>query len=154
MKERSRKIVATNRKARYEYFIEEKLEAGLILKGTEVKSVRAGRVSLSDSFAAIEEGEAWLVNCHIAPYDQGNRYNVEEKRRRKLLLHSKEINRLFGQIHQKGKTLIPLSVYFSGSYVKVEIGLCRGKKTYDKREAIKERDEKRIMDRELSKNTR
>jgi SsrA-binding protein len=146
--DKPQKNIATNRKARHEYFVEERCEAGLVLCGTEVKALRAGSSSLVDSYAEIVAGEAWLCNCHVAPYDHGNRANTPTKRKRKLLLHRKEIKRLGGKISQKGFTLIPLRLYFSGSRVKVELGLCRGKKAHDKRTAIKERDEQRMMDRE------
>lgn len=148
------KNIATNRKARHEYFIEERFEAGLVLCGTEVKSLRAGRASLVDSYAEIVEGEAWFCNCHIAPYEHGNRANTPTKRKRKLLLHRRELKRLAAKISQKGYTLIPLRLYFSGSLVKVEIAMCRGKKAYDKRTAIKERDEQRIMEREHRDSTK
>lgn len=148
-KKKNQRIVATNRKARHEYFIDDTYEAGLVLRGTEVKSLRSGHASLVDSYASVADGEAWLHNCHIAPYEQGNRFNVESKRSRKLLLHSREIAKLAGLSSQKGMTLVPLKIYFSGSYAKVQIGVCRGKKTYDKRQAIKERDIKRQMDREI-----
>jgi SsrA-binding protein len=146
--DKPQKNIATNRKARHEYFIEERFEAGLVLGGTEVKSLRAGRGSLVDTYAEVVEGEAWLCQCHIAPYEQGNRANTPTKRKRKLLLHGRELKRLAVKISQKGFTLIPLRLYFSGSRVKVELALCRGKKAHDKRLAIKERDEQRLMERD------
>ncbi len=141
------KIVATNRKARYEYHIESRIEAGLVLAGTEVKSLRAGRASIVDAYSAFKDGEAFLFNMQINPYEQGNRYNQPEKRPRKLLLHRNEIDRLVGLVSQKGYTLVALQVYFRGSRVKVELGLAKGKKDYDKRETIKDRDSKRDLDR-------
>lgn len=141
------RVVATNRKARHEYHVLEDYEAGLVLTGTEVKSLRQGRCSLVDSYASFKDGELWLHNMHIAPYEQGNRYNVDSKRSRKLLLHRSELSRLIGAVAQKGLTIVPLKVYFSKQYVKVRIGLCRGKHAYDKRETIRRRDEERDLDR-------
>ena len=139
----------TNRKARHEYHIEETYEAGIALSGTEVKSIRAGKANLQDSYARVENGELILYNMHISPYEQGNRFNHEPKRPRKLLMHKREIMRLFGRTREKGLSLIPLKVYFKGSWVKVELALARGKKKYDKREDIAERDARREMDRAL-----
>ncbi|MBN1517244.1 SsrA-binding protein SmpB [Candidatus Sumerlaeota bacterium] len=147
-KNKEYRIISTNRRARHDYFIDDVVEAGIVLAGSEVKSLRLGKASLVDSYAQIEAGEAWLINCHIPPYEQANRYAQEPERKRKLLMHRKEIGRLLGKITQKGFTLIPLRLYFKGSRVKVELGLCRGKAQYDKRQAIKDRDEKRILDRE------
>lgn len=141
------KIVTENRKARHDYFIEETYEAGIALKGTEVKSLRAGRANLKDSYAQVENGEMYLLNMHISPYEQGNRFNVDPVRARKLLLHKGEIIRLYGKVKQQGLTLIPLKVYFKKGRVKVELALAKGKKTYDKREAMAERDAKREMER-------
>ena len=137
------KPIADNRRARHEYMILQELETGIMLAGTEVKSLRQGKVQLSDGYAHIENGELWLENVHISPYAHGNRFNLEEKRKRKLLAHEKEIDRLRVKLQDQGTTLVPLRMYFKGNKVKVLIGLARGKKLYDKREAIKERDAKR-----------
>ncbi len=134
------KIVATNRKARFNYDIKEKYEAGIELKGTEVKSIRKGKINISDGFASIDSGECYLKQVHISPYEQGNIFNVDPMRVRKLLLHRSEINYLIGQTMQKGFSLIPLSVYFKNGRVKVEIGLCQGKKNYDKRHDMAKKD--------------
>lgn len=145
---REMKIVAENRKARHDYFIEETLEAGIVLKGTEVKSLRSGKANIRDSFARVENGEVFLYDMHISPYEQGNRFNHEPKRPRKLLLHKHEIRRLIGKTREKGYTLIPLKVYFTPQgLAKVELALARGKKLYDKREAIRERDAQREIER-------
>ncbi|HEY3414523.1 MAG TPA: SsrA-binding protein SmpB [Armatimonadota bacterium] len=149
--EKKRKYVAQNRKARHEYEILETFDAGLVLTGTEIKSVRAGKVSMSDSFARPENGEMWLQNMHIAPYEQGNRFNVESRRTRKLLLHKAEINRITGRINEKGLTVIPLAVFLQRGYAKVQLGIGRGKKIYDKREDIANRDRSREAERELSR---
>jgi SsrA-binding protein len=138
---------AVNRRAYHDYFIDEKLEAGIMLTGTEVKSVRNGRTNLRDGFVRIDGNEAWLENVHISQYEQANLMNHEPLRPRKLLLHRKEISSLVGKVRQKGYTLIPLRVYFSRNRAKVEVGLARGKKQYDKREAIAERDAKRDIAR-------
>lgn len=147
------KVVATNRKARHLYHIDQTWEAGIALRGTEVKSLRAGGGSLSDCYAEAFESEVWVQNFHIMPYEQGNRYNVDAKRKRKLLLHKREIRKIVGLVSQKGYALIPLRVYFKGQHVKVEIGLGKGKKEYDKRQDIKERESKRELDRAI-KSTR
>lgn len=141
------KVIATNRRAFHDYHILERYEAGIMLAGTEVKSLRAGKASLVDSYAAFTGGEAFLHNLFINPYEKGNRYNKPERRTRKLLMHKQEINRLLGQVSQKGFTVVPLQLYFKGSNVKVELGLAKGKREYDKRETIRERDTKREMDR-------
>jgi SsrA-binding protein len=142
------KLICTNRKARRDYQILETMEAGLVLVGTEVKSLRDGHAQLKDSFAGIEEGELYLYNAHINPYRMGNRFNHEPTRTRKLLMHEREIRRLIGKIQEKGLTLIPLRLYFNDSgKVKVELGLARGKKAFDKRRDIAERDAKREMER-------
>ena len=142
------KIICTNRKARRDYEILETMEAGLVLVGTEVKSLRDGQAQLKDSFAGIDDGELYLYNAHINPYRMGNRFNHEPTRTRKLLMHEREIRRLIGKIQEKGLTLIPLRLYFSDSgKVKVELGLARGKRSYDKRREIAERDAKREMRR-------
>ena len=147
MEHKSKKLISSNKKAFHDYFIDEKMEAGIELFGTEVKSVRAGTVNLKDSYVSLRTGEAILIGMHISPYEQGNIFNRDPLRDRRLLLHKKEIMRLIGKTKEKGYSLIPLSVYFLGSKVKVELGLARGKKSYDKREAIAERDTKRSMDR-------
>jgi SsrA-binding protein len=147
MPERNEKDVAVNRRAYHDYFIDEKYEAGVMLTGTEVKSVRNGRTNLRDGFVRIDNGEAWLENVHISPYAEGNLMNHEPMRARKLLLHRKEISSLIGKVKQKGYTLIPLRVYFTRNHAKVEVGLARGKRQYDKRQAIAEREAKREMER-------
>ncbi|MDD2211509.1 MAG: SsrA-binding protein SmpB [Clostridia bacterium] len=149
MAEKQIKIVTENRKARHDYFIEETYEVGIALKGTEVKSLRAGRANLKDSYAQVQNGEMFLFNMHISPYEQGNRFNVDPVRPRKLLLHKKEINSLFGKVMQQGLTLVPLKVYFQKGRAKVELALARGKKVYDKRSALAERDAKREVERAL-----
>ncbi|MEW6543922.1 MAG: SsrA-binding protein SmpB [Nitrospirota bacterium] len=144
------KVVATNRKAFHDYHVEERLEAGIVLRGTEVKSLRAGQVNLRDSYASVDRGEVFLHNCHISPYSHGNVMNHDPLRPRKLLLHRKEISKLLGQTQQKGLTLIPLRIYFSPrGQAKVEIALARGKKQYDRREAIKEREAGREVERAM-----
>jgi SsrA-binding protein len=137
------KAIADNRKARHEYLILEDIEVGISLAGTEVKSLRLGNIQLSDGYAHIAGGELWLDNVHIGPYSHGNLFNLGEKRRRKLLAHRREINKLTVKLRDAGVTLVPLKMYFKGGKVKVLIGLARGKKSYDKRQAIKERDAKR-----------
>jgi SsrA-binding protein len=144
------RTVATNRKARHEYFIEETYEAGIALTGTEIKSVRLGRVSLQDGFVLIRSGEAWLMNVHIAQYEQGNRYNHDETRQRRLLLHQGEIRRLHGQVTQRNWTIVPLRVYINEKgRAKVEIALVRGKRQYDKRDSIAKRESDRDLRRVL-----
>ena len=143
------KPVAQNRKARHDYFILETWEAGIELKGTEVKSMRLGKCNLKDSYARVEIGELYLYNMHISPYTHGNMFNHEPKRTRKLLMHKREIMRLLGQTREKGYTLVPLKVYFRKGLAKMELALARGKKLYDKREAIARREEKRRIDRML-----
>ncbi|HZS94359.1 MAG TPA: SsrA-binding protein SmpB [Chloroflexota bacterium] len=144
------KVIATNRRAGHDYFIDERLEAGLVLTGTEIKSIRDGHINLREGYARIIDGEPWLVNVHIAPYEQGNRYNHEPMRDRKLLLHKDEISSLVGKVRQRGYTLIPLQVYLKHGKAKVELGLARGKHQYDKREAIAARDARRDIERSLS----
>jgi SsrA-binding protein len=139
------KQIASNRKALHDYFIEDTYEAGIALTGTEIKSVRAARVNLKDGFVQIRNGEAWLLNVHIAPYDFGNRENHEPRRARKLLLHRQEIRRLLSKVSERGWTIVPLRLYLKDGRAKVEIALVRGKRLYDKRDAVAERD----MDREL-----
>lgn len=143
------KLVATNRKARHDYAIEETLEAGIELRGTEVKSLRRGSCSIQDGFALIRNGEAFLMNVYIAPYQEGNRYNPDPLRRRRLLLHKQQIARLMGKVQQKGYTLIPLRVYFKNGYAKVEIAVAKGLAKYDKREKIKKKEQEREMRRAL-----
>ena len=141
------KVVAKNRRARHDYFIEDMWEAGLVLLGTEVKSLRQGKGSITEAYVRLEGGEAWLVGATIQPWSHGNRQNHEPTRRRKLLLHRREIERLIGKIQQQGYTLVPMELYFSQGKAKLEIGLGKGKKLYDKREDTKERDARRDMDR-------
>ena len=143
------KIMARNREAYHEYFVEEEYEAGIELMGTEVKSVRAGTLNLKDAWCGIKDGELLLNQMHISPYDHGNRFNPDPRRVRRLLMHKREIMRLLGKVKQDGYSLIPLSVYFKGSRVKVNIGLCKGKKLHDKRQAAAERDAKRQIDRAM-----
>ncbi len=144
------KVVATNRKAYHDYFIEEKFEAGMVLKGTEVKSLRDRRVNLQDSYASVKEGEVFLHNCHISPYSHGNLMNHDPIRTRKLLLHRKEINKLLGKTQQKGLTLVPLRIYFSArGRAKVELGLAKGKKQHDRRASIKTREAGREVERAM-----
>ncbi|MFZ1979547.1 MAG: SsrA-binding protein SmpB [Bacteroidota bacterium] len=147
MVESKARVLISNRKARHEYFILETLEAGIVLCGTEVKSIRMGNANLQDSFAVLRNGEIWVEGMHISPYEQGTTNSHVPKRKRKLLLKKKEIRKLAVKGNEKGLTLVPLSVYFKGPYAKVELGVARGKKTYDKREAIAERDAKRNLDR-------
>ncbi len=141
------KLIAQNKKAYHDYFVDDEIEAGIELAGTEVKSVRLGRVNLKDSYISCKTGEAILIGMHISPYEHGSIYNHEPLRSRRLLLHRKEINKLIGLTSQQGCTLIPLKLYFKGQYVKLSVGICRGKKNYDKRTAVAERDAKRNMDR-------
>lgn len=141
--------IAQNKKAYHDYFVEAEYEAGLELRGTEVKSIRAGRVNLKDSYVSCKTGEAILIGMHVSPYEQGSIFNHDPLRPRRLLLHRQEINRLIGLTQQQGYTLIPLRLYFKGQHVKLKLGLCRGKKDYDKRAAAAERDAKRNMDRAI-----
>ena len=143
------KLIANNKKAYHDYFILEKYEAGIVLHGTEVKSLRMGKCSIKEAFIRVESGEMLLYGMHISPYEKGNIFNKDPLRVRKLLLHSSEISKMVGQVKQKGYTLIPLKVYFKGSLVKVEIGLCRGKKLYDKRQDISKRDQLREAQRDF-----
>jgi SsrA-binding protein len=145
------KTIAQNRKARHDYIIEETLEAGIALTGTEIKSIREGHVNLQDAYARIDRGEAWLVGAHVAPWSGGNRLNHEPRRDRKLLLHRSQIDQLVGRVRSKGLTLVPLTMYFNDrGRAKVELGLARGKKSYDHRRDIAERDARRDMDRDLA----
>jgi SsrA-binding protein len=147
--------VTVNRKARHEYSIEETVEAGVVLTGTEIKSVRAGKINLQDAYARIEHGEAWLVGAHIAPYEGGNRFNHETRRTRKLLLHRDQIDELVGRTTRKGLTLVPLRVYITDrGLAKVELGLARGKQQHDRRREIAERDARRDLARELAERDR
>ena len=143
-----KKLIANNKKAYHDYFIEEKYEAGISLSGTEVKSLRAGKCSLKESYIAIEDGQMLIYKMHISPYEHGNIFNKDPVRTRKLLMHRYEINKLMGKIKEKGYTLVPLSVYFSGSYAKVEVGLAKGKKLYDKRNDIARKDAQRQAQRD------
>jgi SsrA-binding protein len=153
-RERGRKFVAQNRKARHDYYVEATFEAGLVLTGTEVKSLRAGRASLVDGFAEVRDGEVWLRNVHIPEYDQGTWTNHEPRRPRKLLMRRDEISRLIGKTREKGLTLVPLALYFSDGYAKVELALARGKKSYDKRHALAEKQAKREADRAVARARR
>lgn len=148
------RTIATNRRARHEYWIEETHEAGIALTGTEVKSLRAGHVILGDAFARIDRGEAWLLHLHISPYEQGNIQNHDPMRTRKLLLHKREIERLGARVQQRGYTLVPLRIYFRHGVAKIELGLARGRHTYDKRERIAERDAQRRIERALGARER
>ena len=145
----SNRSIAQNKKAYHEYFVEESYEAGIELTGTEVKSLRQGKVNIKEAWCAIEEGQLYIKGMHISPYDHGNIFNVNPLRVRKLLLHRKEIAHLYSQVKQAGYSIVPLSLYFKGSLVKVQIGLCKGKKLYDKREDAAKRDAKRAIDRAL-----
>jgi SsrA-binding protein len=149
-KERGRKVIATNRKARHDYHIDQVFEAGLVLTGTEVKALRAGRASLADGFAAVTDGEAWLENVHIPEYSQGTWTNHAPRRRRKLLLHREQIDELDQATREKGHTLVPLALYFSDGRAKVEIAIARGKRLYDKRHALRERQDQREAERAMS----
>jgi SsrA-binding protein len=143
------KIIASNRKARHEYFFDDVYEAGLVLQGSEIKSIRAGRVSLQEGFVVFEGGEAWLVNVHIAPYDQAGRGGHEPRRRRKLLLHRREIDRLSSRVQEKGYTIVPTQLYLKDGRAKVEIALAKGKKLHDKRQTIAKRESKRQVERAI-----
>lgn len=143
------KLIANNKKAYFDYFIEDKYEAGVALHGTEVKSLRMGKCSLKESFLRVEKGEVFIYNMHISPYEKGNIFNKDPLRVRKLLMHKYEINKIAGQIVQKGYTLVPLQIYFKGSIVKIEIGLAKGKKLYDKREDIAKKDQRREAEKDF-----
>ena len=149
MEKQAIRIMAKNREASHEYFIEETFEAGIALCGTEVKSIRAGNLNLKDAWCGIKNGELLVNQMHIAPYEHGNRFNPDSRRPRKLLMHRREIMRLLGKVKQEGYSLIPLSLYFKGSLVKLSIGLCKGKKLYDKRQAAAEKDAKRQIERAM-----
>jgi SsrA-binding protein len=148
------KVVATNRKAGRDFYLEERREAGLVLMGTEIKSIRAGRVNLSDGYVQPRDGELWLLNVHIAPYDPSGRYGHEPRRPRKLLLHRREIDRLTSRVQERGYTIVPVRLYLRGGRAKVEIALARGKRKYDKRQAIAEREAQRQVERELKERYR
>lgn len=148
------KIVAVNRRATHDYFIDDRFEAGLVLTGTEIKSIREGRVNLREGYARVVNGEAWLTNVHIAPYEQGNRYNHEPLRDRKLLLHRDEIAELVGRVRQRGYTIVPLQLYLKHGRAKIELGLARGKREYDKRESIAKREAQRDIERGLRERSR
>ena len=150
----NKKIIALNRKARHDFFVEDTYEAGIALFGTEVKSLRQGAVNLKDSYCYIKNGEIFSTGIHISPYEKGNIFNKEPRRERKLLMHKREIMKLGGLVAQKGYTLVPLSLYFSGKNVKVELGLCRGKKLYDKRDSLAEKQADREMDRRMKDSSR
>lgn len=148
-KKKGMKLIANNKKAFHDYFIEDTYEAGIALAGTEVKSLRMGKCSIKESFIRVENGEVYIYGMHISPYEKGNIFNKDPLRVRKLLLHKREIRKIEGQIAQKGYTVVPLSVYFSGSLVKVEIGLAKGKKLYDKRQDIAKKDQRREAERKF-----
>ena len=145
------KVVATNRKARHDYYLLDTYEAGLVLQGSEIKSIRAGQISLKEAYVRVDGEQAWLVNAHIAPYDPASRENHDPTRDKKLLLHKKEIEKLWNEVRQKGTTIIPLRVYLSRGRAKLEIAVAKGKRHYDKRQAIKERDAQREINRALSR---
>ncbi len=149
------KLIANNKKAYHEYFIEDKLEAGIVLTGTEVKSIRMGRVNIKESYAQVKDGEVFITGMHISPYEMGNRFNRDPLRTRKLLLHKREINRLVGYIQQKGLTLVPLKVYISPKgLVKVELGVAKGKKLHDKRDSMAKRDSDRRIQQAIKESSR
>lgn len=154
MEKTALKTIADNRKARHDYFILESYEAGIELTGTEVKSIRDRGLNLKDSWISIDNGELFIKQMHISPYEKGNIFNKDPLRTRKLLMHKREIMKLLGQVKQDGLTLIPISVYFKGSRVKVQVGLCKGKKQHDKRDDMAQRDAKRTIDRELKMRNR
>ncbi len=149
----TQRVIAKNPKAYHDYFIEDTFEAGIALAGTEVKSIRLGNVNLKDSFCIIKDGQLSLLGAHISPYEKGNIFNKEPRRPRQLLMHRREINRLYAKMKQDGYALIPLSVYFSGPWVKVELGLAKGKKLYDKRESAAQKDAKREIDRRMKERS-
>jgi len=149
MEKKGIKIAAQNRKAHHDYYVEDKYEAGIELAGTEVKSIRAGTLNLKDSYCSVKDGEIFIHGMHISPYEKGNIFNKDPVRVRRLLMHKREIRKLHALVKQDGYTLVPLSVYFKDSRVKVEVGLCKGKKNYDKRDAAAQRDAKREMDRAM-----
>ncbi|GAP10908.1 ssrA-binding protein [Bellilinea caldifistulae] len=146
------KVVATNRKARFEYFLLETYEAGIALQGSEIKSIRAGQISLAEAYVQTDGKEAWLINAHIAPYEQANRFNHDPRRPRKLLLHKREIRELWNAVRQKGVTIVPVQVYLKDGKAKIEIAVAKGKKLYDKRHEIAKRDQTREMERERGRD--
>ena len=152
MSKETMKLVANNKKAYHDYFVDEKIEAGLVLHGTEVKSLRMGKCSIKESFIRIENGEMFVYGMHISPYEKGNIFNKDPLRDRKLLLNKKEINKLFGKVKQDGYSLVPICLYFKGSFVKLELGLGKGKKLYDKRQDIAKKDAERRMQKALRAN--
>lgn len=154
MSETKLETIAANRKAHFDYFVLESMEAGMELCGTEVKSVRGDNVNLKDAWCDIQDGELYVKQMHISPYEKGNIFNKDPIRPRKLLMHKKEIMRIFGMVKQQGVTIIPLSVYFKGSLVKMQIGICKGKKNYDKRETMAKRDANRAIDRAMKEQNR
>ena len=154
MEKKDQRTISLNRKAFHDYFVEETYEAGIELVGTEVKSLRQGAVNIKDSYCSIDEGELFVIGMHISPYEHGNIFNRKPDRNRKLLLHKREIMRLFGAVKQEGLALIPLSLYFKGSLVKVQLGLCKGKKLYDKRDVAAKRDANRAIDRAMKEQNR
>lgn len=154
MSKGAKKTIAQNKKARHDYFIEQTFEAGIVLSGTEVKSIRQGKVSIKDSYAVIKDGEVFIYGMHVSPYEQGNIFNKDPLRDRKLLLHRYEINKLIGSIQQKGMTLVPIELYFRNGKVKLELGLGKGKKLHDKRDDIAKRDAMREIDRRIKESYR
>ncbi len=154
MKKPGSKIIATNKKARYEFFIEDTMEAGIVLTGTEVKSIRQGKINIKESYATVENGEVFINGMHISPYEQGNIYNVDPLRKRKLLLHKREIKKLFQGIQLEGYTIVPLSVYLKDGKVKIEIATAKGKKLYDKRDTIAKKDAERRIQQHSSEKYR
>lgn len=148
------KVISTNRKARHDYFLEDTFEAGMSLRGTEIKSIRAGQVSLKEAHIEVDGSEAWLINAHIAPYESAGQFNHEPRRRRRLLLHKREIHRLFDRVRQKGYTIVPLRLYIKRGKAKLEIALAKGKRQYDKRKEISKRDAARDIERELARRGR
>ena len=148
------KVIATNKKAYHDYFIEETFETGIVLVGSEVKSIRQGSVNLKDTYCIVRDGELFIVNMHIAPYEKGSYFNEDARRTRKLLMHRKEIMKLLGKVQEKGYTLVPTKLYFKGSLVKMEIALAKGKELHDKRDSIKKRDQNRDLERQLSRYNR
>ena len=154
MEKQEIKQITVNRKARHDYFVEDAFECGIALAGTEVKSLRAGTVNLKDSYCSVKDGEMFVLGMHISPYEKGNIFNRDPLRPRKLLMHKREIMKLFGLVKRDGYSLIPLSLYFKGGRVKLELGLCKGKKLHDKRDAAAERDAKREIDRGMKERSR
>lgn len=149
MDKKSKKVISSNRKAFHDYIIFDKFVAGIVLTGTEIKSIRKGAVNFKDSFAKIEDGEVFLYKCHISPYEQGNRFNPDPERVRKLLLNKKEILRMLGKIKKEGYTIVPLELFLTHGFAKLEIGLAKGKKLHDKRDTLAKKDQKRDMDRAM-----